>query len=300
MKYVGACIVCNSKKMVRFKAVASPFIAERIWKQSPFDVEFLHCKGCGVAFFNPRPSNDELNVLYADYRGAEYQQARQKHEKEYTVEFNRMLGDCNLNLHRKTALSGIIKTHVDAREIRSVLDYGGDRGQFIPSDFFNAEKYVYDVSGIKPVAGVKTIKNLSGRKGMKFDFIMCCHLLEHVARPSEILDNIKRFAHKDTVFYFEVPYEVMFDNSDAIRSGNPKLAVFSFMALVPFTYNHAAALRPSIRIKMHEHITFFSEKSLARLLALNGFDIKCIETNAVRIGKTKSMNISCLGTLKPG
>ena len=300
MKHTFSCIICNSKEMDSLSAVVHPFIAERIWKRAPFGIEFDHCKSCGITFFNPRPSDDELNALYTGYRGAKYQQARQKHEKEYTVEFNRMLGDCGWNLHRKAVLSKIIKTNVDSHRIKSVLDYGGDRGQFIPPDFSNAEKYVYEISGLKPIAGVKTIKKLSESTDRKFDFIMCCHLLEHVPYPSEIINNIKLFARKNTVFYFEVPYELPFAMHDAVRTGRPKQVVFSFLRQMPFLYNYVAAMRPSIRVKMNEHINFFSEKSLAMLLTLNGIDVTYIKTNMVSVGRKKSMTISCLGKLRKG
>jgi len=257
MKDVHACIVCNSKELVALKAAVHPFIAERIWKKPPFELDLLICKRCGFIFFDPRPSNDELSVLYAGYRGVAYQQARQKHEKEYTPEFNRMLGDCHLNAHRKTMLSSIIQENTDTSKIHSVLDYGGDRGQFIPPDFSDAEKYVFEISGLKPISGVKSIMKLSESKHRKFDFIMCCHLLEHVPYPSQIIRNIKRFAQKDTIFYFEVPYEIPVAMPDAIKFGNPKLAAFPIIMRVPQLYNCVVALRPALCIKMHEHINFF-------------------------------------------
>jgi hypothetical protein len=65
---------------------------------------------------------------------------------------------------------------------------------------------------------------------------MCCHVLEHLSEPNDVVAKIKSFAHKDTYFYIEVP---------GYSKPPPELPIF------------------------HEHINIFNIDSLKSLLERN-------------------------------
>jgi hypothetical protein len=297
VEYANACLICNSRKIALLKAIVHPFIAERIWNKAPFGTELFYCSRCVFAFYRLRPSEAELSLLYRNYRMPEYQRARQRHEKEYTPEYNQMLGNCKLNHSRKTNLMKIIESRIDTHKIKNVLDYGGDRGQFIPDVFSRAEKYVYDISGKKAISGIKKIRKAPKTGGKKFDFIMCCHLLEHVSKPRTLIYRIKQFAHKGTVFYFEVPMDIQYAPLDALFCGNPRHCAFSFMMKIPWLYEFATAMYPHLKIQMHEHLNFFSEESLVRVLKLCGIEALYIGKKRIGTGRMSYMGICFLGKM---
>ena len=267
MNAVDSCIVCGSKDLNTYNAQCSPFLAERIWGSEPFDTTLTHCNHCDFAFYNPRPEDSELDRLYANYRGVEYQQQRQKFEPGYTQEVNESLGHSTTEIAaRKQNMARFLKGQVDYTKIKAVLDYGGDNGQFITPEFRNSEKYVYDISGVPLLSGVKRISSIDESRMHKFDFIMCCNVLEHVSSPNKIISNLLRFSHKGTVMYFEVP-------ADSPINGI-KRTVTALFQNYPGLYQWYSLVRgskkPYIIFEMHEHINHLSRKSLQTLLKLHG------------------------------
>lgn len=290
MKEVNKCIVCNSDKLLIYPAITAPFIADRIWHSKPIKVNLMRCKNCGFAFYNPRLDNDEISNLYRDYRSDEYQKNRQKYEPSYTKELNESIGKNEIEIkNRKSNLSKILNENLDVSKIRSVLNFMGDNGQFIADDLVNAGKYVYGISGVTPIKGVKIIKDIPESRNMKFDFIMCCQVLEHVPYPLEILEQIKMFSHKDSVFYFEVPIDSPFEFS--LITAKYKEVIERILLLF-------GLLKEFNRVfEMHEHTNHFSINSMKNMLVLTGFEILFIDVRTIDIGWSKPNILSCLAKL---
>ena len=224
------CIVCGGT-CVESKAHFAPFIEEREFLGHPPTSKLVTCKDCGLSFSSYRPNDEEMARLYTGYRGEEYYNTRHKHEPQYTqAENNRYTTDEYISL-RRNRLQNFIAEYVSG--VKTVLDYGGDKGQFIPERFKDAKKYVFDISGIKPCDGVENICRLDDLFHQEFDFVMCCHLLEHVSNPMEIAANLARCVAQGGYVYVEVPYETRF-----------------------LRYSDYA---------FHEHINFFTEEALRAL-----------------------------------
>ncbi|MDR2644408.1 MAG: methyltransferase domain-containing protein [Endomicrobium sp.] len=186
----GKCLICESNNVESKYAHIADFVQFRIYGTDSSIVEIktslIHCKDCGFAFYKKRFNEDEERKLYDDYRGESYQKLRQKYETWYTKEFNYSLGNSEyeISLRTKHLLNIVRKRNLD---IKSLLDFGGDKGQFIP-DEFNCKKYVYEISGIKPKEGIISLQKMDG---MVFDFIMCAHVLEHVSDPKAVVLTCK-------------------------------------------------------------------------------------------------------------
>lgn len=246
------------------------------------------CRTCTFRFFDTRLTDAEVQKLYANYRGDEYFKTRRRHEFWYSKSANEGIGGDAAEIEsRKKNLGRVLGER--ASLIGTVLDYGGDRGQFIP-DGLGHQRFVYEISDVKPVEGVTRIDELDGRK---FDLIMLAHVLEHCSEPREILQKLRVLAHSGTIFYLEVPYErpsMRFAGAGAghrryletlVRS-RPLLTLVDFYSTV---FRVKFDQIPPLGLqKCSEHLNFFNKPSFEALLnsegfALLGSDVLSVHTN---------------------
>lgn len=238
MYNIYKCPCCNSRNIIIRKSSLSKFVVWRILNifGDSIDNNSIFCQDCYYYGSMLRFTDEEIKLLYDNYRGDLYNKMRIICEPEYNSKIN-SFEDAYHN-DRLYSITKLIETNV-TYSIDSILDYGGDSGSHIPKILDAKDKYVFDVSDIVPIEGVKKI---NFGDPVIVDFIMCCHVLEHVSDLVEILNKIKKFSHKDTYFYFEVP----------------KLYTPIEQLVVPM---------------FHEHINFFCFNSLSVLLNNNGFTI---------------------------
>lgn len=256
MKVVFNCVNCGSadisKKIGRF----AQFMAYRMFDypreiQTPVGpippalmTNAATCRECGFVFSQLRPDADELSRVYQGYRTEDYVRDRSFFEPGYR-KIHPLIGDGGVEIEvRQAAANGFLRDVVDVSSIKRVLDYGGDRGQHIPAMFAKCERLVYEISDSVVVPGVRLIKSL--RDVEDVDFVIAANVMEHVSYPMEIMREIKSVCHKDTMVFLDVPLE-MKDDADVDDSGNPVL--------------------------FHEHINYFTTRSLTALIERSGFSL---------------------------
>lgn len=232
------CIICGGA-CIESKAHFSPFIAEREFLGQSPKTKLITCQACGISYSSYRPSDVEMNQLYAGYRNEDYYTMRHKHEPQYTRTENEQSFSKEYIISRQDGLYDFLLGSVS--QIYTILDYGGDEGQFIPRQFKLAKKYVFDISGANAYEGVEKIGDFSELAGRKFDFVMCCHLLEHVSDPLQIISNIVDCVADNGYLYIEVPFETKF-----LRYSN-----------YPFS----------------EHINFFTEETMNTIASIANIQI---------------------------
>jgi hypothetical protein len=190
---------------------------------------------------------------------------------------------------RKKSLAKLLGDR--AQSVATVLDYGGDRGQFIP-DHVGRERFVYEISDVEPIDGVTRLSSVEGRQ---FDFIMLAHVLEHCSEPREMLQSLKALGHCNTIFYFEVPYERPSLKRAGTGSGQRRYlnlltrmgpllkAVDLYSTFFRIKFD---SIPPLGLQKCSEHLNFFNESSLETLLRTEGFAL--LESGVVPLdaGKT--------------
>ena len=159
-------------------------------------------------------------------------------------------------------------------------------------------KYVFDLSRVPTMGDIKRINDISESKSKKFDLITCCHVLEHVSSPIEVLEQIKCFSHEDTIFYLEVPLEDPFDIQLISSKSLFHYFIKKIMFMNPNFYNFIRYLKRGEDISMHEHVNFFSVKSLTKLLEKEGFSLIFIDTNELDFCWCKLTVLSFLAKLK--
>ena len=277
MYLIDTCPCCGSKDLHRWPAIVSSFIASYACGARPGDANLCECKGCSFRFFDTRLTKAEVEKLYAGYRGDAYFKTRHRYEPWYSREVNDGIGSDPVEIvSRKENLAKLLSDR--AQSFTSVLDYGGDRGQFIP-DGLGTERYVYEISDVEPIDGIIRLSSIEGRQ---FDFVMLAHVLEHCSEPRDVLRSLKPLGHGQTVFYFEVPYERPSLQSAGDGAGQ-RSYLHALVRLGPLLqavdlYSTVFRIKfdkiPPLGLqKCSEHLNFFNKPSLEALLKSEGFEM---------------------------
>jgi hypothetical protein len=255
------CIVCESSGVRRIKGIVAPFLAQRIWDRAPFPAELVECRDCGFLYFNPRLSGDEEQRLYRNYRSAEYQNARHTTEPWYTEKLNASLFGDQAMQARRTAVGNILRSHLPQGAVHSVLDFGGARGELIIGLIPGAQGFVYDISQLEPLP---EITKVGLDCGQRFDLVICSNVLEHVASPRHLLEQILSFCRLGSYVFLEVPGESPLQLQTRLKR------VAQLAMLLPARPSLAMRLvRLGTMNVMHEHLNFYSPKALRTLLSVS-------------------------------
>ena len=252
------CLCCGGDNLKGSPAVLMPFVAHRTFGWEPVLIDeswglrtikqghaysvcrSLYCEDCGFLFLDFRFSETEVSNLYRDYRGEEYTALREKYEPGY-IDRNRKLVDGFTYIDK---IEGFLEPHLKFPV--SILDWGGDTGKNSPFKERNKVFDIYDISDKDVVAGAAKIKKQELQL-KKYDLIVCSNVLEHVTYPSDLLLDIARTMDEKSVLYIEVPVENV-------------------------TLDYATDLHLHKK-HWHEHVNFFSEKSLRALTRNVGLEV---------------------------
>lgn len=259
MKITVNCIACGSSDLLSSPAILMPFIAERALGWGPVEitedwgldtvptgyavcrVNTRACGHCGTMFLDLRFGEDEMQNLYKDYRGDDYNALRTRYEPGY-------LSKTSVFTERTSWLDiteGWIESKIG--KPGTVLDWGGGSG--INSCFLHddVDLYIHDISNVGLEPGAKQYRDSQALQ--KFDLVTCMQVLEHVADPLDLLHTMTGFMSSESFLYFELPFEkIMQDDISADE-------------------------RVALKRHWHEHINFFSENGLAELATKAGMTV---------------------------
>jgi len=210
-------------------------------------MHLVKCRQCGLIYLSPRPDSEEARALYSQSYFLKWYSDPQKRQSEKRY-FRRLLR---------------------RREIRSnrtcnALDVGCGLGAFMeaaresewkvigvePSDY--AARYCREQLGFPVHQGTIKEVNLPEKY---FDVVAAFDVLEHVEGLSEFLSSLRRTLKSQGRFVVLVP--------------NYEGLVFQLGRILH-------KLKKSPLPNTPEHLTYFTMKSLRRLLQVNGFCIKSI------------------------
>jgi SAM-dependent methyltransferase len=300
------CPCCASENVDENASVVAPFIQGYVLQTPPAESPLCtlrFCRTCGFAFFKERFTEAEANKLYSEYRSENYFRERHKHEFWYTHQINSAAGETpetRRQMFNQFAADAVGHFKTDSR----VLDYGGDRGQYISDVFEEAEKYVFEISDQLPAAGVSKIASLPELKGRTFDFVYFCHTLEHLSDPHEALTGLKDLVVPGGLLYIEVPLEypkfVVKQNNRIyrayLRALNRNRRFFSFFDALSLYVRLKLdkPLPPFCFVKLHEHINFFNLGSLKALLLRSGYDVVKLSEMKFHFETGRTKMIQCL------
>jgi hypothetical protein len=283
MYTVDACPCCGSKNLTLLPALVAPFLTSYAVSSPPDNCSLAQCADCSFRFFDSRLTEDEVTKLYSGYRGEVYFQHRHKTEPWYSRKVNDGIARDPEEIEaRNSALEKFLQPHLNGSEINSVLDYGGDQGQFIPATL-GKEKFVFELSDAQPVEGVMRIASEAGLDRRRFDLTMLLGVLEHCSDPLSVLLKVRALASgPNSHILIGVPYE--WYSLAGVGAGsfyrwyiNILLKCAPLLKLVDF-YSTVFRVRsyripPLGILKCHEHLNFFNEQSMAALLHRAGMDL---------------------------
>jgi 2-polyprenyl-3-methyl-5-hydroxy-6-metoxy-1,4-benzoquinol methylase len=239
MKNVS-CLLCETSHKERLLTNTQDPFGKRIGsKETCYDI----CTDCGFVYQNPKLESHEIESLYArDYYDRAEQTVSEKYiqkKEEYALQSFEWIAS---NMPVRQPSEGF-----------SVLDIGSNTGAFL-SLFVRAG---WNAHGVEPSTNMCNVArkqyNLEQLHTMlfqkdtfspqSFNMVTLLHTLEHLEDPSEILANIREVLRSDGYLYVEVP-----------DIYHPKSAFYTSYFAAP-------------------HLYTFSQASLIRLLAKQGFHV---------------------------
>lgn len=274
MKLVHHCVVCGSSNITKKLGMFTPFMAHRMFEYPLIQISddsgaryldvftnAIWCDDCGAVFSQMRPDADELARVYDGYRGAEYNRVRTIFEPAYPKMIAMFDSDAEWQ-NRQNLSCAFLEDTVNPAEIRRILDYGGDKGQYIPRIFTSSEKFVYDISGVGVEDGVQIVNDLAAVG--QVDFAMASNILEHVSYPQEIMADILRVCRPGAFVFIDVPQD------------DPAISEV---------------------LDFHEHINFFTLLSVRRLIERMGLKLLKMSLAEIDKGRNKSKSIYALAQM---
>ena len=213
----GKCVACENTKLLAGPGYFYPFLVERMFLGEEKRTRAMYCPKCGICYSEYRPNDDEMDRLYEGYRDSKYQKQRQKYEPEYTEAFNRELyAPSDGGEGKRERIFKYISDQITLSNCHNILDYGGDRGQFIPGQFVNAKKYVYEISHPTVIDGIELIEDKMQLRNIKWDVIFCNQTLEHLSEVKTYFTELVSYMSEGTLLYIEVPNDRPVDYYDPI------------------------------------------------------------------------------------
>jgi len=285
LNIADACICCASMVLDSSPAVLMPFVAKRVLGHDPVEVtkhwglrdlrqgmayslcHSLQCQVCGTLFLDYRFASDQMASLYRGYRDAAYTQQRDYYEPGYA---DTVAGDYLTRHSYIDQVEAWLAPHLTKNP--SVLDWGGGDGRNTPF-LGRGQVLVHDISGAEVVDGAETfdLRQLGSRK---FDLVVCSQVLEHVPAPMELLTEILPAMSPRTLLYLEVPHEQLIRE----HPGSLGLAV--------------------LKRHWHEHINFFTEAGLRRLIDRAGLQLVDVHFPGIELGMRQGEVMGLLAKLQ--
>jgi len=275
MQRLSHCPLCQTPILRTTPAPVAAFLREHAQLDAPVLGGLFDCDGCGFRGFVDRYEPREIEEIYRDYRGPKYFARRHHHEPWYTRARNDAIGGPLEVRRRRERLSRFLVAQRVAPPLRTALDWGGDRGQFIPELF--EERHVFEISGVEPVPGVRRVDREELHR-RRYDLVILAHVLEHASQPVELLREVSLVPAR--YLYVEVPFEPF--HLTRFHRAAPYQRWVNAVAgtrLAPWLILATLASRvglgwvpPFGLIHQHEHLNFFDQRTLARCLRAAGCD----------------------------
>jgi hypothetical protein len=256
----SSCICCGGGNLEKSPAVLMPFVALRVFGHEPVEIteewglrdlrqgmaytlcNSLQCQECGALFLDYRFTDKQMAALYHNYRDEVYTAQRTHFEPGFV--------NTRGHFDHRAAYLEEVEAWLSRRlpQAPAVLDWGGDTGINSLFRFDNKLLHIYDISGVDLVSSARAV-DIEQAYHNYYDLVSCSQVLEHVAFPADLIKQMLPAVKDNTLLYLEVPNEAL------IRA-----------------HPHSKNLAP-LKRHWHEHVNFFTETSMRRMLENAGLDL---------------------------
>jgi SAM-dependent methyltransferase len=240
------CPVCRGTSLARLP-VPGHWIGQELFEPHADALGLNRCRGCGFVFVNPRPSEALLRAFYA---GDDYV----CHVPDHSA----------AGARKAAARLAVVRRLTGVRSGR-LLDYGCGGGELLrAAREAGWEAEGFDIGRAALAAcrrqGLPVTDDPAALARRRFDVIFLSHVFEHVADHREVLGRLGGLLAPGGHLCLEVP------NARSLR------AVLS----LPVLSRH---LRFDERYRAFPiHLSYFSERTLPRLLVAHGFVVTGLTT----------------------
>lgn len=261
-KLRGGCPLCGDTpaNCYRAPAVISPWIRNIGVKK--LTSKYLHCKNCNLGYFSYRYTEAEMSLIYSEYRGTKYTEIRKGWEPWYSNEYNTN-HDSQKFINKRRQIIGAFISEANQSPLPTVVDVGGDAGQYIPDLGFK-DRYVLEASNKILAPGVVRIKSLNEVENISL--IIYAHVLEHVPDPFEALRDL--LSHAERV-YIEVPFGLPVVSKERKSKSNFLVTLLKSKSRHQWAKTSKASTTRSVNpintLIQSEHINFFDEETLQQI-----------------------------------
>lgn len=194
MQELSNCPICNSTQF-------SPFLECKDNTVSRETFQIVQCDSCGFKFTNPRPAENELGRYYKS--------------EEYVSHSNTKKGFINSTYQSVRKYTLLKKLQLISKYYKTgrILDIGCGTGEFLNT----CKNAKWQTVGIEPDQDARemAIKNygldvrpesdLAALPDSSFDIISMWHVLEHVPKLNERVEELKRLIKPNGVIIIAVP-----------------------------------------------------------------------------------------------
>ena len=152
--------------------------------------------------------------------------------------------------------------------------------------------FVFDISGVEPEPGVVSI-DAASLAARDFDLVLLCEVLEHVSDPMRVLREVTDHVRPGGLLYVTVPNRE-FPLTDIptgvwYRTYLRQLLKSRWVTVVADFWSTGFRVKfghipPLAFVKMHEHVNFFDQSSLAGVLGRAGLNILTCQPSEDRRG----------------
>lgn len=303
------CLICDFTTE-RYYSIVAPWITEIM--NLPITLSFYYsCGNCEFAFFERFPE-ELLNGLYANYRSDVYFKIRHLWEPWYGKKENLAFSEIdssrpNRNVERRKAnVSKIFEqSGVFLSEISGCLDFGGDKGQFIPTEI-QGNKYILDpqITSSYTLNSISFVSTLDDIPDRSLGLVMSCMTLEHVNDVDKVLENMMKVLNLNGHIFLEVPMDGFkvsrLHKTEIYR--NYIIRISKFKNLFRFIDFLSGIWRLFFRripfwgiLKQSEHINYFNCQNLNFLISKFNLELIGLHIDKnERQGKVKYGSISLL------
>ena len=257
------CLCCKAPDLDSSPAVWMPFVSHKAMGLPPLKIDrslglatipdgtgyalcrSMMCRRCGHLFADYRFSEAEMARLYGNYRGDDYTELREFYEPGYAKR-NQVICE---GISYVPEIESFLSEFVPKSDI-AVLDWGGDTGTNTPFAGRRSVLHIYDPSAKEADRSDAVSFSEKPSERIEYDVIVLSNVLEHIPFPEDTLNMILPFMTAKTTLYVEVPLERIQQGAE----GPPYSGVTG-------------------KKHWHEHINFFTSKSMEILLENSGLSI---------------------------